>query len=105
MLFKYDFGFNPHTHAGCDFFNHIAKVRIKTVSIHTPTQGVTELYDIVCEWLIVSIHTPTQGVTVASVNQCIMQHVSIHTPTQGVTCFESDNDYRVWFQSTHPRRV
>ena len=35
--------FNPHTHAGCDPVNTAAYTRIK-VSIHTPTQGVTEQY-------------------------------------------------------------
>ena len=56
-------GFNPHTHAGCDTiypvhinlsplfqsthprrvwpFKDIERIQAKTVSIHTPTQGVT----------------------------------------------------------------
>ena len=33
-------GFNPHTHAGCDFASLIASTPL-SVSIHTPTQGVT----------------------------------------------------------------
>ena len=77
------------------------------VSIHTPTQGVT---DETGKWdysLKVSIHTPTQGVTCHSRSGrqagerfnphthagCDLTHhhhsnhyyVSIHTPTQGVT--------------------
>ena len=33
--------FNPHTHAGCDYWNK-STGRISAVSIHTPTQGVTD---------------------------------------------------------------
>ena len=54
--------FNPHTHAGCDF-GVIQARQEAVVSIHTPTQGVT---DETGKWdysLKVSIHTPTQGVT------------------------------------------
>ena len=74
--------FNPHTHAGCDALipNWAA---IWSVSIHTPTQGVTvELEGLINEELV-SIHTPTQGVTGVA---------------QGVGPFHV-------FQSTHPRRV
>ena len=34
--------FNPHTHAGCDLFI-ISFISERSVSIHTPTQGVTYL--------------------------------------------------------------
>ena len=80
------------------------------VSIHTPTQGVTN--ELAFNWndYEVSIHTPTQGVTVckclnvrelrfnphthagcdiADCEKEIQKAVSIHTPTQGVT-----NDWR-----------
>ena len=55
----------------------------KYVSIHTPTQGVTDLWEESLNILEVSIHTPTQGVTVVDVVVCINGQ----------------------FQSTHPRRV
>ena len=76
-------GFNPHTHEGCDTSPSIPSSYDGTVSIHTPTKGVTHtgfLYD---NELCVSIHTPTKGVT--------------QPKQKWVTA-------RV-FQSTHPRRV
>ena len=55
-------GFNPHTHAGCDFKATIVDTQID-VSIHTPTQGVTGVISWTDKTFEVSIHTPTQGVT------------------------------------------
>ena len=54
--------FNPHTHAGCDYTLGIVD-RWKRVSIHTPTQGVTNRTMRTFFAQVVSIHTPTQGVT------------------------------------------
>ena len=76
--------FNPHTHAGCDTPPASAKAD-SNVSIHTPTQGVTEVKCFTSESKIVSIHTPTQGVTISKYMLCKTWIVSIHTPTQGVT--------------------
>ena len=98
--------FNPHTHAGCDSLAVSVPV-IFIVSIHTPTQGVTEIVADCGQRYYVSIHTPTQGVTITphimtSSPLCFNPHthagcdfrndpnyqptdVSIHTPTQGVT--------------------
>ena len=47
-LFDTDFmfgigSFNPHTHAGCDLYAPFGSPS-KDVSIHTPTQGVTNSY-------------------------------------------------------------
>ena len=36
-------GFNPHTHAGCDYDRFAGEFPDAYVSIHTPTQGVTSL--------------------------------------------------------------
>ena len=76
------------------------------VSIHTPTQGVTNItirtgsihsfnphthagcdnFDLIDMFdFRVSIHTPTQGVTIGGWSSVININVSIHTPTQGVT--------------------
>ena len=55
------------------------------VSIHTPTQGVTELLQEKLDLIRVSIHTPTQGVTLNAECAARPIQVSIHTPTQGVT--------------------
>ena len=98
-----------------------------TVSIHTPTKGVTCKYLQIDRFTQVSIHTPTKGVT-GSIAQAVVFRlfqsthprrvwrgfkgkaylcitVSIHTPTKGVTDFHDEDYYDVWFQSTHPRRV
>ena len=56
------FRFNPHTHAGCDIIKAFDRM-IAEVSIHTPTQGVTEILETCKRLEGVSIHTPTQGVT------------------------------------------
>ena len=78
-------GFNPHTHEGCDTSPSIPSSYDGTVSIHTPTKGVTHtgfLYD---NELCVSIHTPTKGVTQNLEDDKLFAYVSIHTPTKGVT--------------------
>ena len=54
--------FNPHTHAGCDSLSKVYDKRLQ-VSIHTPTQGVTQEQNTLIWQSPVSIHTPTQGVT------------------------------------------
>ena len=60
----------------------------KAVSIHTPTQGVTEFFSLFTQRQKVSIHTPTQGVTGCLVIIDSIKEVSIHTPTQGVTVYK-----------------
>ena len=71
-----------YTHAGCDEIGH----------------PVWTLFD-------VSIHTPTQGVTQRAMLYAIPIQVSIHTPTQGVTVYTTVLVAMDTFQSTHPRRV
>ena len=53
----------------------------------------------------VSIHTPTQGVTNNNGGLQMYMGVSIHTPTQGVTHCRHFLNGHSRFQSTHPRRV
>ena len=77
-----DFGFNPHTHEGCDF-THTLELMKKLVSIHTPTKGVTSAANHCRFCVTVSIHTPTKGVTFMILQ---IEEISV-------------------FQSTHPRRV
>ena len=99
--------FNPHTHEGCDRSFTVAKVQNISVSIHTPTKGVTfvrrevsiltscfnphthEGCDVCWQYraspYYVSIHTPTKGVTRSSFLFHGRPGVSIHTPTKGVT--------------------
>ena len=85
--------------------------RARSVSIHTPTQGVTFYHLLKINFYPVSIHTPTQGVTISPHSRrptgrsfnphthagcdpgtgylaCRIPAVSIHTPTQGVTLSE-----------------
>ena len=76
--------FNPHTHAGCDNVHNVSGASFP-VSIHTPTQGVTQSITSTKLIKIVSIHTPTQGVTLYNLIERAAIAVSIHTPTQGVT--------------------
>ena len=76
-------GFNPHTHAGCDVGDDKRYERMIFVSIHTPTQGVTDVNSYEFRNAVVSIHTPTQGVTITN------------DPFSTISKF----------QSTHPRRV
>ena len=54
--------FNPHSHAGSDTYIRIRICLIK-ISIHTPTQGVTNKLEKLEILGLISIHTPTQGVT------------------------------------------
>ena len=65
--------FNPHTHAGCDNRYKCNYTR-RRVSIHTPTQGVTQDKRQCKECLRVSIHTPTQGVTYQPLNYLYYYH-------------------------------
>ena len=97
--------FNPHTHAGCDLFI-ISFISERSVSIHTPTQGVTQSITSTKLIKIVSIHTPTQGVTLASYS--LFWWYTSFNPHTHAGC-----DKEIWmrslrnglFQSTHPRRV
>ena len=75
------------------------------VSIHAPTQGATDAFDIIGKTVIVSIHAPTQGATILRWMMFGADSVSIHAPTQGATGGLLGIVYYKEFQSTHPRRV
>ena len=78
--------FNPHTHAGCDA-NGTFSGSITGVSIHTPTQGVTPSSDFKAN-LCKSFNPHTHaGCDYIKVFQLRQYNVSIHTPTQGVTLY------------------
>ena len=77
--------FNPHSHAGSDTFSGSISSGLPSISIHTPTQGVTESDNDRTYGVQISIHTPTQGVTSNSFFPWLVTNISIHTPTQGVT--------------------
>ena len=77
-------GFNPHTHEGCDFAALVATAQMDdTVSIHTPTKGVTLNF---ARWYNSTQFQSTHPRRVWHSNCTV--------------CF-----YQLMFQSTHPRRV
>ena len=96
--------FNPHTHAGCDLFI-ISFISERSVSIHTPTQGVTMLqYTSVCPPKFQSTHPRRVW---PSHKWQDPRHTSFNPHTH------AGCDKEIWmrslrnglFQSTHPRRV
>ena len=97
--------FNPHTHAGCDYCKD-NKCKIISVSIHTPTQGVTLPSGLINPHRTrFNPHTHA-GCDYSCFAYCYSrQNVSIHTPTQGVTYRTTRFLIMSKFQSTHPRRV
>ena len=96
--------FNPHTHAGCDSTSSISSDQYCCFNPHTHA-GCDYREIIEPGAITVSIHTPTQGVTVYEGDEVIAMLVSIHTPTQGVTLSAGMGWENLQFQSTHPRRV
>ena len=124
-------GFNPHTHAGCDKGFTLQLFR-RTVSIHTPTQGVTpgrSIKSSMCRFqsthprrvwhsplwyprlsMPVSIHTPTQGVTNITIRTGSIHSFNPHTHA-GCDNFDLIDmfDFRVSIHTptqgvTHPYR-
>ena len=98
--------FNPHTHAGCDSGRIMFIIKTGIVSIHTPTQGVTQiLLDSQAQQILFQSTHPRR-VWLLAMTIVLRLLVSIHTPTQGVTLTSSGAwSYQSMFQSTHPRRV
>ena len=95
--------FNPHTHAGCDLFI-ISFISERSVSIHTPTQGVTTRLYLNSGTSSFNPHTHA-GCDNRIRKTIDFYYVSIHTPTQGVTFLNWLKAIPATFQSTHPRRV
>ena len=97
--------FNPHTYMRCDVTKQLLNMA-ETVSIHTPTWGVT----LVCAWkkkiYYVSIHTPTWGVTSLtrrrSPKHLEFQSTHLHEVWHVAV---GNNANRWWFQSTHLHEV
>ena len=75
------------------------------VSIHTPTQGVTQNGECAVGLVCFNPHTHAGCDPVKPVDDDCPYTVSIHTPTQGVTQAVWEQFTTSWFQSTHPRRV
>ena len=96
--------FNPHTHAGCDSGGRRSVRWGCCFNPHTHA-GCDQALDKTDYPVSVSIHTPTQGVTNTQTTNKFNMQVSIHTPTQGVTISIQILDSIYLFQSTHPRRV
>ena len=100
------FRFNPHTHEGCDYAIYLITIPSHSVSIHTPTKGVTlKLKDNATTvkfqsthprrvWLNTYLHLMSfrcfnphthEGCDTALPSREGGTPVSIHTPTKGVT--------------------
>ena len=75
-----------------------------SVSIHTPTQGVTQHSCKGAHLVCFNPHTHA-GCDTVTAAVTLATSVSIHTPTQGVTLYHLILVLPWWFQSTHPRRV
>ena len=76
--------FNPHTHEGCDNQDDITLYLAQSFNPHTH-EGCDDMSRLRVEYKSVSIHTPTKGVTNDLITFCTVIGVSIHTPTKGVT--------------------
>ena len=119
-------GFNPHTHAGCDYIIHYCFCGYKTFQSTHPRRvwrlTMRELRNL----RSFNPHTHAgcdnrniperAGKVFQSTHPrrvwlcgCVVVidsiKVSIHTPTQGVTMFIIKTGIEYEFQSTHPRRV
>ena len=99
--------FNPHSHAGSDSLSK-SKPDPDGISIHTPTQGVTEILRKAAktnwfqstlprrEWLLIgwgfmkmhrnfNPHSHAGSDKPLTAEREVQGNISIHTPTQGVT--------------------
>ena len=90
-MFQFDIAqaqinFNPHSHAGSDVDLQAIVNMFDTISIHTPTQGVTS--SLQKNQLLTQNFNPHShaGSDFNAVEQLdFFTRISIHTPTQGVT--------------------
>ena len=95
--------FNPHTHAGCDNpLPRLTRVHNR-FNPHTHA-GCDYCKDNKCKIISVSIHTPTQGVTPHSRHKSVLMRFNPPTHAGCDKEEESCTDF-IGFQSTHPRRV
>ena len=85
--------FNPHTYMRCDHWCY-ACFPVRSVSIHTPTWGVTRSFYYDYERTFVSIHTPTWGVT----------FVNLFTPAC-LSVFQSTHLHEVWLFAVIPKAI
>ena len=95
----------PHTHEGCDSMSIPCSSHQERFQSTHPRR----VWLLGTRWCSaqasVSIHTPTKGVTRKYQYLSVPLSVSIHTPTKGVTERFNLSDLEILFQSTHPRRV
>ncbi len=75
------------------------------ISIHTPTQGVTDKAKKAADAFVISIHTPTQGVTLSNlVLSRTFYHFNPHSHAGSDSFRLGTNLAKKSFQSTLPRR-
>ena len=98
-------GFNPHTHEGCDDRVYDVK-NPRTVSIHTPTKGVTFRFQYHQQHQNrFNPHTHEGCDPRESHRQLLSPCFNPHTHEgcDNISC--NTKNKTSWFQSTHPRRV
>ena len=96
--------FNPHTHAGCDFGDVLWHTMYSSFNPHTHA-GCDCIYNCACGYGYVSIHTPTQGVTeLVKRIPSVKQFQSTHPRRVWLVHLVLEIPPYM-FQSTHPRRV
>ena len=80
-----NYGFNPHTHKGCDKMRSCVSYALVLFQSTHP-RGVRQCSDCPSFCPVdVSIHAPTRGATNVQSGLFKSQTVSIHAPTRGAT--------------------
>ena len=96
--------FNPHTHAGCDSAIWLRSFWIRSFNPHTHA-GCDCVISRHCQTMSVSIHTPTQGVTQARASMINAEQFQSTHPRRVWQILLDSEAQQILFQSTHPRRV
>ena len=76
--------FNPHSHKGSDRGTVRGCYPKNNFNPHSH-KGSDQPSSSIQQALSISIHTPTRGVTITIDNKLLSGNISIHTPTRGVT--------------------
>ena len=97
------FNFNPHSHEGSDERCSIP-CTIDSISIHTPTKGVTPFSAGLWAFDGFQSTLPRREWRPLVCSELSGRTISIHTPTKGVTTYCGEKNGQNIFQSTLPRR-
>ena len=95
--------FNPHSHKGSDH-GYRRKLIEQSISIHTPTRGVTSRVIRFITRPCISIHTPTRGVTISGASaSLILSNFNPHSHKGSDGGSRAEWYEHVKFQSTLPQ--